>query len=270
MVILLKEIESFAGNRDINNVEALVDEAFKSFHTISVEEENKHYQISEKEELIKHIYKLQEKGKKKKKTLILVLLLLCVSVLISTLLLSCDSAYHKETDKMITQCEDAISQYNECRRENLPICESEIRRIKTRELTQKQSDKVNQVEKQIIELKNEIEQERIAAQKEKEEQERQARKQREQEMKEWEAEVMDEAYRMGRNRGFQSGNDPIAPWTKKEQYLQSGMTRWSNVFYSSNRDATFYREKPDALPKAVEKYKQGYKDGYEEGWRMSH
>ena len=113
--------------------------------------------------------------------------LLCI-VAISIGTVSCDSAYHKETDKMISQCEQSIS------RDNIDKCRADIKLIKTRDLTQKQSDKVQQVEKQINELDKEIEQERIASQKEREEKRRKEQEKREREEAERKRQIANEAY----------------------------------------------------------------------------
>ena len=259
MVISMKEIKSFTGNKSINSIETLVDEAFRSFNTISVENDTKRYQSSDKQELIAHIKQLQT-CKKKKKTFILILLLLFVISGISLLLTSCNSAYNKETDEYITNCVQYLN------RDDLKKCEKSLNFIKERKLTKKQINTVRQIESQINDIKKQIAKE----EQEKAEEERKAREQMEREMKAWEEEVMDEAYRMGRKRGYISGNDPHCPWYDKERILNKDMTTMSNNFYNSNRDASFFRKKPNALPKAVDKYKRGFKDGFEEGWMMSH
>lgn len=146
----------------------------------------------------------QQKGKfltTMKTKMKMMALLLCVATVISTTLLSCDSAYHRKTNKMIAQCEQSLKQ------DDISKSVSDIIEIKVmRKLTQKQSDKVRQLEKQINERKQQIEQEQIAIQKGKEDQERQARRQkeqeerqREQEKREWEEaecnrQIANEAY----------------------------------------------------------------------------
>lgn len=60
--IPLEKIESFKGNRDINNVETLVDDAFKGFLTVSIEGHEKRYAKEERQALIDEIHKLQNGG----------------------------------------------------------------------------------------------------------------------------------------------------------------------------------------------------------------
>ena len=60
--ISLGQIASFEGNKDINGVESLVDEAFKSFLTISIEGQEKKYRKEERQALLDEIYKLLKKG----------------------------------------------------------------------------------------------------------------------------------------------------------------------------------------------------------------
>ena len=65
LVIHLKDIESFEGNIDLNSVEAIVDDAFKGFRTISIEDQEKRYCKEERHELIVEINKLlKEMGNK--------------------------------------------------------------------------------------------------------------------------------------------------------------------------------------------------------------
>jgi hypothetical protein len=60
LVVSLKEIESFEGNIDISNLEAMVDEAFKGFHTISIEGQEKTYCKKERQAFLDEIQKLQK------------------------------------------------------------------------------------------------------------------------------------------------------------------------------------------------------------------
>lgn len=60
--IPLEKIKSFKGNRDINNVETLVDDAFKGFQTVSIEGYEKRYVKEERQALIDEIHKLQNGG----------------------------------------------------------------------------------------------------------------------------------------------------------------------------------------------------------------
>lgn len=60
--ISLKQIDSFEGNKDIDGAEALVDEAFKSIITISIEGQEKKYRKEERQALLDEIYKLLKKG----------------------------------------------------------------------------------------------------------------------------------------------------------------------------------------------------------------
>lgn len=60
--IPLGKIKSFIGNRDINSVETLVDDAFKGFHTVSIEGYDKKYFKEERQTLLDEIYKLQNGG----------------------------------------------------------------------------------------------------------------------------------------------------------------------------------------------------------------
>lgn len=61
-IIRLKELESFEGNQNINSVEAIVDEAFKSYLTISIEDKEKRYYKEERQVLLDEICELQKKG----------------------------------------------------------------------------------------------------------------------------------------------------------------------------------------------------------------
>ncbi len=63
--IPLRQIESFEGNKDINGVEALVDEAFKGVLTINIEGQDKKYRKEERQALLDEIYKLLKKGSEK-------------------------------------------------------------------------------------------------------------------------------------------------------------------------------------------------------------
>lgn len=63
IIIHLKDIESFDGNIILNSVEALVDDAFKTCCTISIEDQERKFSENEKQELIKEIERLQNKAK---------------------------------------------------------------------------------------------------------------------------------------------------------------------------------------------------------------
>ncbi len=62
LVIYLKDIKSFEGNIDLNSVEAVVDDAFKGFRTISIEDQEKRYCKEERQKLIDEIHRLLEEG----------------------------------------------------------------------------------------------------------------------------------------------------------------------------------------------------------------
>lgn len=83
-----------------------------------------------------------------KRTIINLFILCCLCGL-----LSCNTAYHKETDEMIAKCEQSVKS------RNLNECQTTINIINNRELTQKQSDQVKQLEIQIIELNEQIKKE---------------------------------------------------------------------------------------------------------------
>lgn len=65
LVIHLKDVKSFEGNIDLNSVEAIVDNAFKGFHTISIEDQEKRYCKEERQELIAEINKLLKERENK-------------------------------------------------------------------------------------------------------------------------------------------------------------------------------------------------------------
>ena len=91
-----------------------------------------------------------------KKTIInaLILCLFCGVV-------SCNTAYHKETDEMIAQCEQLLQ------KRDPDGCQSKVFDIKNyRDLTQEQSIRIGQIEHQIEDLYYQIEQERLEAERE--------------------------------------------------------------------------------------------------------
>ena len=61
-VIHLKDVKSFEGNINLNSLEAIVDDAFKGFRTISIENQEKRYCKEERQELVDEIYRLQKEG----------------------------------------------------------------------------------------------------------------------------------------------------------------------------------------------------------------
>lgn len=60
--ITLEEISSNAGNKDINGLDAILDELFKAVVTISIENQEKKYSVSEKQSLINEIQEQLKKG----------------------------------------------------------------------------------------------------------------------------------------------------------------------------------------------------------------
>lgn len=123
-------------------------------------------------------------------TLKTMLLLLCMGA--TTMgVVSCNTAYHKETDEMIVLCEQFLNQ------RNLNKCQSAIAEINQRKLTRIQSDKVSQLDNQIKELKKQIEQEQIEAQRKAEqerrriEEEKRLEEERKREAEKYEAALME-------------------------------------------------------------------------------
>lgn len=63
--ITLEEVSSFAGNRDLNSLEAIMDSLFDAVLTVSIEGQELRYCKDEKQALIEKIVELQKKGEKK-------------------------------------------------------------------------------------------------------------------------------------------------------------------------------------------------------------
>lgn len=62
--ITLEEVSSFAGNRDINSLEAVLDSLFDAVVTVSIEGQELRYCKKEKQALIEKIVELQKEGDK--------------------------------------------------------------------------------------------------------------------------------------------------------------------------------------------------------------
>ena len=58
LIIRLKDFDSFEGNQSLNRVEAVVDDAFKSFLTISIEAQERKYYKENRQALLDEIYEL--------------------------------------------------------------------------------------------------------------------------------------------------------------------------------------------------------------------
>ena len=64
-IIKLEEVSSFVGNKDLNSLDAILGELFKAVATISIENQEKKYGVSEKQSLINESQEQLKKGKQK-------------------------------------------------------------------------------------------------------------------------------------------------------------------------------------------------------------
>lgn len=61
-IIKLEEVSSFVGNKDLNSLDAILDELFKAVVTISIENQEKKYSVNEKQLLVNEIQEQLKKG----------------------------------------------------------------------------------------------------------------------------------------------------------------------------------------------------------------
>ena len=62
--ITLEEVSSFAGNRDLNSLEAVLDSLFDAVVSVSIEGQELRYCKDEKQALVEKIVELQKEGGK--------------------------------------------------------------------------------------------------------------------------------------------------------------------------------------------------------------
>lgn len=166
-------------------------------------------------------------------------------------MVSCDTAYHRKTDKMIVECEKSLKQ-NE-----IAKCVSGILEVKvTRELTQEQKEKLKQIEDQVNDISKAAQKKAKQEQEEKEREKRLAKEKIEREKRQAEEQKRDTELKQAAYSEIMQLQDDIRSLLyKADQYR----TRINTETYGSFHYQSARIEYGKAMGAAIEKQKRAIK-----------